>query len=85
MRQRSTYSHGHNQTWMETLRGILKKIVVPELEFAAINEAQIVEIRIIGVLVKLLETQTPLLIHVSQLDPQEVAANNLSILLGNPS
>lgn len=70
---------------METLRGILKKIVVPELEFAAINEAQIVEIRIIGVLVKLLETQTPLLIHVSQLDPQEVAANNLSILLGNPS
>lgn len=57
---------------MEIVRGLLKKDVVPKLEFGAIYEAQIVEIRNIGVLVKLYETQTPSLIHVSQLDARKV-------------
>lgn len=63
---------------MERVRGLLKKDVVPKLEFGSIYEAQITELRNIGVLVKLYESQTPSLIHVSQLDARKVcAAENL--------
>lgn len=59
---------------METVKGLLKKENVPILEFGAIYSATIAEIRDIGVFVKLYESQTPTLIHVSQLDTRKVSS-----------
>lgn len=57
---------------MEIVKNIVKKDTVPNFEFGAIYAATIVEIRDIGVLVKLYDSQTPTLIHVSQLDARKV-------------
>lgn len=57
---------------IEMVKSLLKKDNVPNLEFGAIYSASIVEIRDIGVFVKLYETHTPTLVHVSQLDARKV-------------
>lgn len=57
---------------METVRNIIKKDDAPKFEFGAIYSATIVEIRDIGVFVKLYESQSPTLVHLSQLDARKV-------------
>lgn len=57
---------------LETVKTLLKNKNIPNLEFGAIYAATVVEIRDIGVFVKLYDTQPPTLIHVSQLDARKV-------------
>lgn len=61
---------------IEIVKTLLKKDTVPNLEFGAIYTATITEIRDIGVFVKLYDTQTPTLIHMSQLDARKVRTEN---------
>lgn len=62
---------------MEMVKILMKKDNAPNLEFGAIYSASIVEIRDIGVFVKLYDTHTPTLVHVSQLDARKVCFGHI--------
>lgn len=57
---------------MEHVRGLLKPDEMPELKFSGIYAAKIVEIRDIGIFVKLFDSMSPSLIPNSQLDSRKV-------------
>lgn len=54
------------------IKDILKPVKAPELEFGGIYTATIVEVRDVGILVKLYDSMQPTLIHISQLDNRKV-------------
>lgn len=56
----------------EIVDKLISEISEPQLEFGAIYNAKIIEIREIGVMVTLYSTMQPALIHNSQLDQRKV-------------
>lgn len=57
----------------EWIQSTLEKPNIPELEFGAIYEAKVVEVRENGVMVQLAQGLQPTFVHNNQLDPRKVA------------
>lgn len=61
----------------EIITRLLNTEKAPELEFGGIYSATIVEIRDIGVMVKLYPEMPPALLHNSQLDQRKVSGRSI--------
>lgn len=65
-----------NQAAMDEAKEVIQILITtdkePELEFGAIYNAKIVELRDIGAMVSLYPTMVPALLHNSQLDQRKV-------------